>query len=294
MDPKGLISTLEFQEKYFKNLPQDFYWQNTPLQVYSFGFIAKHIVTPLPLFQSASNYVLHLKTGGIKQLIETNYYDVKAPALFVVLKGTVQSLVSIESGTEGYIVLMEDITMQAMFNEADLLNLFVIEPVLKLSENESNWIHTINGFLHNEVTKELPNRKIAEGLLQALLYNILELSEKRNHLSRNQQIAIRFKQLVYNYYKTEKNIAFYSGTLHISENYLNRCVKTVFKKSSKEIISEVIVIQAQLLLWDFSKSIADISYELNILDTSYFSRIFKKITGQTPTEYRDSIMHNLS
>lgn len=258
------------------------------------SFIAKHMVMPLPLFQASNCHIIHMKRGSARQLIGTDYYEIQAPALLVVLNETVQSMQAISSDAQGHIIIIEDLTMSVMFNQEDLLNLFMIEPVLKLSEIESAWIHTMNKFMHAEVSKGLPNRKIAEGLLQALLYNILELSEKRKPLSRNQQIAIQFKQLVYRHYKSHKSIPFYTDELHISENYLNRCVKNVFKKTSKEIITEVIVLQAQLLLWDLSKDIAEIGYELNMEDTSYFARVFKKITGRTPTEYRSSIMHDLS
>lgn len=235
---KDLVSASMFQKSFFRKLPHTFYWQKTPLQVYPLSFVGEHLITPLPFFQSTVNYIIHIKEGSICQFIGKDYYDIKAPALLVVLNETIQSLHSISTDVKGHIVLIEDLTMSAIFQNEDIFNLFVIEPVLKLSTTESNWIHTVNKLLYTEVPKVSPNRRIAEGLLQGLLYNIMELSESKRSLSRNQLIAIKFKLLVRKNFRNQKNIAFYTGKLHISENYLNRCVKKVFHKTSKEVITE--------------------------------------------------------
>ena len=41
-------------------------------------------------------------------------------------------------------------------------------------------------------------------------------------------------------------------------------------------------------------SISEIAFELNYGDPSYFGRLFKKITGVTPSEYRTNFMQDLS
>jgi len=96
-----------------------------------------------------------------------------------------------------------------------------------------------------------------------------------------------FKQLVHKNFKKQKSISFYADKLAVSTNYLNRCVFSVFKKSSKELILEVLIMHSQFLLFESTKSIADICYELDFSDPSYFSRLFKKIVGVSPTSYRN-------
>src|SRR5699024_3568948 len=87
-------------------------------------------------------------------------------------------------------------------------------------------------------------------------------------------------------FNKEKRLNFYADKLALSVNYLNRCVTSIFKKSSKEIIQEVLIMHAQLLLVESNKSIADIAYELDFSDPSYFSRIFRKTVGVSPSTYR--------
>ena len=183
--------------------------------------------------------------------------------------------------------------MSAIFNTETILNLSQIQPVSPLS-NETDWTVGICRLLHEEVSMEKPNRKISLGLLQALVYKTLELSNTGKVLPRNQQIAIKFKQLANTNFREEKSVAFYADELAISTNYLNRCIQALFHRSAKEMITEIAILHSQLLMWETSKDIAEICYELNFEDPSYFSRIFKKVTGKTPTQYRNFIMHDLS
>ena len=101
-----------------------------------------------------------------------------------------------------------------------------------------------------------------------------------------QEIAIAFKQLVHLHVNQEKSLQFYADKLAVSVNYLNRCVSTVYKKSSKQLLMEVAIIHSQLLLLETNKTVSSIAYELDFEDPSYFSRIFKKIVGLSPLAYR--------
>lgn len=294
MNSEKLITSKYYREKFIKNLPETFHWQKTPLQVYPLSFTSKHLAIPTPLLQCDYHFLLHITSGNFKQQLGIETVEINAPAIVFVSVGTIHSLKSISKNIKGHFVLIENKIMSAIFNQDATLNLLTIPPVLRLSNKDSSWINNICQLLYTEVSKEKPNRNIGLGLLQVLLYKTLELAGNSDYLLRNQQIAIQFKQLVYTWFKEEKSVAFYANALAISENYLNRCVQSVFCRSSKEIILEIAILHSQLLMWDRTKDISEICYELNFEDPSYFSRIFKKVTGQTPTEYRIQIMHGLS
>ncbi len=63
--------------------------------------------------------------------------------------------------------------------------------------------------------------------------------------------------------------------------FRTRTGKTYFS-----FLSELRVHHAQKLLFDKSDGIAGIAYQSGFNNLSHFNRIFKKITGYTPTEYR--------
>lgn len=292
--PERLITSAGFKGKFIKKLPPDFQWQKTPLQLYPLSFISRYIYVPTPLLQPDFYSLVYLHSGHFTQKIGTDTFEIKAPAVVLIPLGTIHALESISGDMRGYFVLIENKTMSAICNEEDTLKLFTINPILQINDHENTWFKSITRLLYKEVTGEKPNRKIGHALLQALLYKVLEISQSSRKLSRQQSIALRFRSLVYAHFKTEKNVGYYASALAVSENYLGRCVQSVFNKSPKEIIIETAILNSQLIMWDTNQDIARICFELNFDDPSYFSRLFKRVTGQTPTEYKRQILQDLS
>ena len=77
--------------------------------------------------------------------------------------------------------------------------------------------------------------------------------------------------------------------LHLSPNYLGDLVKKETGKSPKEHIQLQLIEAAKEKMYDKSKSVSQIAYELGFEYPQYFSRLFKKCVGLTPNEYRETI-----
>lgn len=291
---KSLITISSFKEKFIRNTPETFKLQKKPVQIYPLSVITKHLVVPFPLIQSDYNILIFLQSGSFQMQIETEILTIDKPSIVFISAGSIYSLQSIEAQAKGYLMLIENKSLSAIFNTETIFNLSLIQSVISLNTKENIWTTNVSRLLYEEVSSKKTNRKIGQGLLQAMLYKMLELSGGSRILPRNQQVAIQFKQLVNTHFKEEKGVAFYADELAISTNYLNRCVQSLFHKNAKEVIIEIAIVQSQLLMWDTSKDIAEICYELNFEDPSYFSRLFKKVAGQTPTEYKKFILHDLS
>lgn len=178
--------------------------------------------------------------------------------------------------------------MTSIFREQEILNIFSISPLINLSDEESADIHQLCRLLYKELYTPKPYKELNDSLLKSILLKVIKLSSSNRLLNRKQEIAMMFKKLVHKNFKKHKHIGFYADKLAVSTNYLNRCVFSVFNRSSKEVILEVSIMHSQLLLFESNKSISDICYELDFSDPSYFSRIFKKIVGISPTEYRNN------
>jgi AraC family transcriptional activator of pobA len=207
---KSLTTINSFQEKFIRNTPDTFKFQKIPVQIYPLSVITKYLVVPFPLIQADHNILIFLQSGSFKKQIETEILIINKPSIVFITTGTIHSLQSIAEETKGYFMLIENKSLNAIFNTETILNLSLVQPVIPLDKNENVWITNICRLLYEEVSREKTNRKIGQGLLQAMLYKMLELSGGNRMLPRNQQVAIQFKQLVNTHFKEEKSVAFYA------------------------------------------------------------------------------------
>ncbi len=113
----------------------------------------------------------------------------------------------------------------------------------------------------------------------------------RSHV--NKDILVRFENLLDNYLKSEMTktiglptVKYCADQLHLSANYFGDLIKKETGKSAQEHIQLKLMELAKERVFDTSKSISEIAYELGFKHPQHFSRMFKNETGYTPNEYR--------
>jgi AraC-like DNA-binding protein len=89
-------------------------------------------------------------------------------------------------------------------------------------------------------------------------------------------------------YKQLHEVADYASLLNISPGHLSDVVKQQSGKPAIAHIHERLVLEAKRLLFHTDQVIKEIAFHLGFEDASYFSRFFKRLTGQTPQAYRDN------
>jgi AraC-like DNA-binding protein len=110
-----------------------------------------------------------------------------------------------------------------------------------------------------------------------------------------QQIAFRnFLRILENNYTRAVGVGFYADKLNTSVRNLNLVCNKVFGKSVSEIIETRKLVEARRLLLGSSMNISEIGYSLGYNEKSYFTRVFSKKTGLTPTNFRIAMQNTLS
>lgn len=99
-------------------------------------------------------------------------------------------------------------------------------------------------------------------------------------------LIAKFVQLIDNYYKIDRSVAFYADKLNISANYLNVLSNKVFQVPASTLIHDRVLLEAKRLLKISDKSIKSIVYDLGFYDNASFSKFFKGHTGMTPSQFR--------
>ena len=83
-----------------------------------------------------------------------------------------------------------------------------------------------------------------------------------------------------------------ANKLRMSPRYLSDCLKAETGKSAMEHIHLYLIDEAKNLLLTPSLTVSEIAYQLGFEYPQYFSRLFKKRLGMTPSEYRSQNIMN--
>lgn len=113
----------------------------------------------------------------------------------------------------------------------------------------------------------------------------------REHI--NSDILTQFETHLQDYFTTGKAetigfpmVHYFADQLHLSANYFGDLIKKETGVSAQDYIQNKVIQVAKERVFDQSKSISEIAYELGFKYPQHFSRLFKQRVGYTPNEYR--------
>lgn len=163
-------------------------------------------------------------------------------------------------------------------------------PVLELSDEEARRLQTLFNVLTEEFDmRETSQEEMLRILLKRFIIRCTRLANKQLLKEGNNQNEIdlirHYNVLVEEHFKTKKRVSDYAGLLHKS----SKTIANVFSKNSDltplEVIHKRVIIEAKRMLLYTDKSAKEIGYELGYNDPAQFSKLFKKQTGLTATEF---------
>lgn len=94
-----------------------------------------------------------------------------------------------------------------------------------------------------------------------------------------------------NYYNQDLTLAELSFLAHGSPSHLRHVYQSKTGISPSEKLMQIRMAKATTLLQNTSRSISDIGNAVGIPNNSYFIKIFKKIYGITPYQYRAKLLN---
>lgn len=146
-------------------------------------------------------------------------------------------------------------------------------------------------------TRDLLERKgldesIVFGLITAITHYYDQLFRDGNDTpppSHSKDIFNRFLHLVNQHGCQEHQLCFYADRLCITTRYLGTVVQATSGIGAKTWIDRAIIASAKVMLRHTDKQTSQIADELHFPNASFFCKYFKRMTGHTPQQYRNSL-----
>lgn len=166
-------------------------------------------------------------------------------------------------------------------------------PVLNLDHEEVRRLRTLYSVLVEEFTYNDGNQEeMLRILLKRLIIRCTRLAKKQILKTDEKQSDIdlirKFNVLVEEHFKTKKSVGEYAELMYKSPKTITNVFSKYSPDSPLQIIHNRVMMEAKRLLHYTDKTTKEIGHELGYSDPAQFSKLFKKVTGMTTTEFKEN------
>lgn len=106
--------------------------------------------------------------------------------------------------------------------------------------------------------------------------------------ARMAQAAETMREYIRNNYMKEISMQDAARVMNYSDAYFCKLFKQCFDQNFTSYLTNFRVNEAKKLLKNRNISVKDVGMQVGYYDSNYFAKVFKRITGMIPSEYRDS------
>lgn len=241
--------------------------------------------------------VLITKGTGTHE-IDFKTYDVKRGAIYLLQPGQTHYW-ELSPDIEGYIFFHSREFFDLYFSTIKISSfpfysstqnppyLFLKEEQLGAIQNQFSGIHTE----HNSANAFRFHRICNRICLLYMELSDIYLSGNFNEILQNNHYSVQVQKLealIEEHFRDLKSPSEYANRMFMTAKHLNRITMTMLGKTTTQLITERLMLEAKQELLHSSEDISHIAATLGYNDYSYFSRIFKKYNGITPRQFRSS------
>ena len=167
-------------------------------------------------------------------------------------------------------------------------------PVINLNNKEQQKFKSLHEVFIDELeTKDNIQAEMLRMLMARFIIKSTRLLKAKEGIvetlkSSKVDLLRSFNFLVEQHFKKEHSVSFYADKLFKSPKTLSNNFAKL-NRSPLQIIHQRIVLEAKRLLTYTDKTAKEIAYEVGFDDASHLSRLFKKYTSQSPSEFKKSL-----
>lgn len=243
--------------------------------------------------------LLFIEKGRGIHYIDFNEYPVMDSSIFFLLPGQMHQILFSDTPKGTILLFTEEFLLRNSISEKLIDDIYLfkeygISPPLSIGELEmplyknileqmdyfgsslSNYTTDAVGSLlklfliqcNNRCSVEIPGRS--------------EMNEGAKHLLRP------FKHLLSDYFNQWHMVTDYATELAVTADYLNKVLKNLTGTSAKDHIQNKLILEAKRSLIFTDVTNKELAFELGFEEAAHFNNFFKKMTGLTPSEFRNN------
>lgn len=148
--------------------------------------------------------------------------------------------------------------------------------------NEQELVFAVEDAIRQVSAQQLPRRPAEEAVAPA--------PQEEDADIRTSLIRAQVQAFIEAHYREDISMQDAAAALRYSDAYFCKLFKQCFKVNFSAYLNEYRVGKARQLIADPRISLKDVSTACGYSDSNYFTRVFKRLTGQTPSEYRLSLL----
>lgn len=266
---------------------------------------AKGKLLYMPLFRGNFFRVLICKTPGLRFLLPDETVNTSSNCVYFAYPGKIESWQRVET-IYGYLICFTPEfagidPLKPLFEKDYPFFMNGANSIVRLSQEDMDDIgYTAETLLGEMKSGNTDNFDMIQPLLKVLLIQIRRLyykdkAAKTDFQLKQASLMVRFRKVLDSYSIDAPNkrkdrkptVSTIAGELHLTPSHLNFLVKKYTGHTAIYHINEKILLEAKSLLTHKDLHVSEIAGLLHFGEPAYFNRFFKKMTGITPTAYRN-------
>ncbi len=240
------------------------------------------------------DYYLFLFTDTDKSYYVLDFEKVyiKGKSLLYIRPGQVHFAGSIK-GAKSWVLAIDPMLIDNEYKkifEEQFATQKAINLQLSVSQNIENTAHLLLTVVQAMSATTVSNRNV-QHMANAYVGLFAEQYAKHDknsqqNKSRSALIAHRFRSLLSEHFKSIKSPSEYARMMNYTLSHLNESVKSVTGFPVSYWIHQQIILEAKRMLYYTNLDIKEIAFRLGYEDHTYFSRLFSKVVGISPSAFR--------
>jgi len=257
--------------------------------------------------------LVYVARGKGKHHFDNSQYEIQAGDVFIINPGETHAY-TVEDGEQMEIInclFMPSFIQDTLLRELEIsgsMDYFYVHPFLK---TEVRFNHRLN--LHGQdaasvlallegMIRELSNRSVGyKTIIKLQMIELLVMLSRYYALMQNQRSAPSPRQLdrevtvrrIYGYlernFDQKISLQSLSELFNVSIRHLNRLMRQEFGKSVIDVLHVIRIERAKHLLSESDEKVIAIATMIGYDDSSFFSRLFSRHVGCSPSQYRTGL-----